>query len=219
MMTYMRRLILLSMVLFLPLHAFAEPVVDKLMGTVHIRPNLKLDSQARKDIAAAAARIKKSKAGAVKLRGNYPAASSADDYLSKSVFMAREVERYLKTLLPPRQQIYIVSSQFSQGKKSGQSLVEIFLYPHELEAGDVKIIKGTTLDSRDAPVAPAADAVSAPPLKVEEPRDTTAGEEKRVTSGRPASVQPVEDAARANELVRRAKERAAEKAKRKDDTD
>lgn len=226
---HMLRLILLLLALLLPLHALAEPVDDKLMGTVRIKTNMKLDAQARKEIAAAATRIKKNKIGAVKVRGSYLAAKNADEYFSKSIFMARAVEQYLKTLLPPRQQIFTMTTQFTTGKQGGQNFVEILLYPHELEVDRVEGFKVNTLESsggtgttsvQEEPAtssAPAAETVpdAAAGSSLSRPSD----DETIVTTGRPAPAQPSEDAVRAEELVRRTKERAAERARRKNDGD
>jgi hypothetical protein len=226
---HMLRLILLLLALLLPLHALAEPADDKLMGTVRIKANMKLDAQARKEIAAAATRIKKSKIGAVKLRGSFLAAKNADEYFSKSIFMAREVEQYLKTLLSPRQQIYTMTTQFTPGKRGGQNFVEILLYPHELAVDKVEGFNVNTLESTGGSGTTAvqeAPAALSPPVAEPVPEAAASGslskpveDETTVTTGRPAPAQPAEDAARAEELVRRTKERAAERARRKNDGD
>jgi hypothetical protein len=228
MIKHMHRFILLLPVLLLPLLALAEPADDKLMGTVRLKAAMKLDAQARKEIAAAAARIKKSKVGAVKLRGSYRTAKNADEYISKSIFMARAVEQYLKTLLPPRQQIFTMSSQFSPGGKGGQNVVEILLYPHELTDDTVEVFRVNTLESSggsEAQPTQGTPAVEKVPAAASVPdggaSDSSlsrqADEETTVTTGRPAPDQSAEDAIRAEELVRRAKERAAEKARHRDD--
>jgi hypothetical protein len=212
----MQTIILTILVLVLPLHVVAGPVEDRLMGKVHLRANMKLDPQARKEIAAAATKIKKSRVGAVKIRGHYAVASTPEEYLSKSVFMARTVEQHLKTLLPPRQQIYIVTSQYTPERKGEQYEVEIFLYPHELKADDVKVFKSNTLESRE-PVAQPVEATPVAPTSADQVREPAAPEGVRAPAAQPVVDQ--EDAARANELVNRAKERAAERAKRRKDAE
>ena len=219
---YLLRKIVLVLIILIPTLACAEePADDKLIGKVRIKSNLKLDAQARKEIAAAAARIKKGKTGTVKLRGCYSAASTGDEYLSKSVFMAREVEQYMKTLLPERQKIYTMFSPFSDEKKNGENMVEIFLYPHELKPADFEGFRVNTVEGK--PVVQQLSGTQAEP-KAEpkahvEPSPGKAADAKSVRSGTVRAEQPTEDARRAEELVRRVKERAAKRAKRKDDAE
>lgn len=204
------------MLVLVPLHAFAGQADDKLIAQVHLKANTKLDSRARKEIAAAAAKIKKFSGGAVKLRGIYALASTPEEYLAKSVFMAREVELYLKTLLPSRQQIYTVASQFSPRTRGAQSVVEILFYPYELKQIEDETIKVNTLESRDVilpSVAPPESEAGSNAV----PGNINVPDEKRVTYERKETVTVTEDAKRAEELVRRAKERALERAKHKDD--
>lgn len=207
--------LLLFLLVLTPLLARAEdPVDDKLIGTVHIKSNMKLDAQARKEIATAAARIKKGKAGTVKLRGSYPAAATADEYLSKSVFMAREVEQYLKKLLPAKQQVFTMFSPFSDESRQGENIVEIFLYPLELKAADFEGFRVNTVEGKPVIQQLSGDQ-AVPQVPVHQTAGQPADEGKAV---RPVKVrpEPPEDVNRAEELVRRAKERAANRAKRKD---
>jgi len=202
-----------------PLQVHAdESTEDKLIGTVQIRTNMKLDAQARKEIAAAAAKIKKAKAGTVKLRGSYAAAATPDEYLSKSVFIAREVAQYLKTLLPPRQQIYTLFSPYSEDSRGGQSFVEILLYPRVLSEGNVEIFNVNTIGRQ-----PIGQQTPAGPSVQQVPAEQIPEAAKEGVSGVPdvetRPEQPSEDARRAEDLVRRAKERAAERAKRKNQAD
>jgi len=194
--------------LSLQVHA-DEPTEDKLLGTVQIRTNMKLDAQARKEIAAAATKIKKAKPGTVKLRGSYAAAASPDEYLSKSVFIAREVAQYLKTLLPARQQIYTLFTPYSEENRGGESFVEILLYPRVLSEGNVEIFNVNTIGRQQIGQQPPAEQT---PVK------TTEGG-KGMPDGEARPEQVSEDARRAEELVRRAKERAVERAKRKNEAD
>jgi len=199
--------------------AISAPLDDKLMGSVHIRANMKLDSQARKEISNIAAKIKKSRIkGAVKLRGDCPAAGNADEYLTKSVFMAREVEQYLKSLLPPRQQIYLMTNNFSEDRRVGPNVVELFLYPKELlaveELQDLRVDSSQTLDiPQQIQPVPETDIRQATEPAVRTPQ-VVDGNTTVVTTERVKSEQPSEDAALANELVNRVKARAAQRAKR-----
>jgi len=219
MIKFIHKNIFLALIILLPVHSFADdPVDDRHIGKVHIKPNLKLDAQARKEIATAAARIKKAKVGTVKLRGNYSSAATADEYSSKSVFMAREVEQYIKTLLPAKQKIYTLISPFSEDKKSGESMVEIFLYPLELKAADFEGFRVNTVEGK-----PVVQQISGGQSEAQVPVEQTP--EQAIDVGKSASpdtarpAQPTEDVRRAEELVRRAKERAAKRAKHKDDAE
>ncbi len=216
---YTHWLLVSILLVLLPLHGFADQVEDTLVARVRLKANLKLDSQARKEITAAAAKIKKSKGGTVKLRGVYPSATSVDEYLSKSVFMAREVEQYLKTLLPPRQQIYTVTSKFSPGERGAQNVVEILLYPFELKPAESDEIRIKSLESQGIGKAAVVPAVVAPVKSEPEASSTKPADAGKISSERTVPAVATEDAKRAEELVNRAKRRAAERAKRKADTD
>jgi len=203
----------------LPLLVHAdEPTEDKLIGTVQIRTNMKLDAQARKEIAAAAAKIKKAKPGTVKLRGSYAAAATPDEYLSKSVFIAREVAQYLKTLLPPKQQIYTLFSPYSEDNRGEMSVVEILFYPRVLSEGNVEIFNVNTIGRQPIGQQPPA-SLAVPQAPAEQTPETVKDGGRGVPGVGARPEQPSEDARRAEDLVRRAKERAAERAKRKNEAD
>ncbi len=215
----MKILYLLMALMFVPLHASAEQEEDRLMGKVSLKAGLKLDASARREIAAAAGRIKKSPAGTVKLKGIYGAARSADEYLTKSVFMAREVERHLKTMLPPKQQIYAVTSQFAPGEKVSRNVVEIYFYPYELKPAEVESLKVTSTDSRDIVVK---EEKMVTPVEVESDKGVSsspAAVDIPVTYRQSAPQKVEEDARKAEELVNRVKERAAERARRRQRSD
>lgn len=219
MIKFIRTVTLFALIILVPASAFADdPADDMIIGTVRLKPNLKLDAQARKEIAAAAAKIKKVKGGTVKLRGNYPAASTEEEFLSKSVFMAREVEQYMKNLLPAKQKIYIMFSPFSDEKKNGECVVEIFLYPHELKAADFEGFRVNTVEGKPV-VQQISGKQAEPQVPVEQVPVQAAGEGKSMSPAAAKPERPAEDARRAEELVRRAKERAAKRAKRKDDAE
>jgi len=211
--------IFLCLLIVLPTAAISTPLDDKLMGSVQIRTNMKLDGQARKEISNIAAKIKKSRIkGTVKLRGDCPAAENADEYLIKSVFMAREVEQYLKSLLSPRQQIYIMTNKFSGDKRVGPNVVELFLYPKELlvveELQDFRVKSSQALDiPPQNPPVPETDVRQETEPAVMTPQ-VVDGNITVVTTERVKSEQPSEDATLANELVNRVKARAAQRAKR-----
>lgn len=207
--------------------AFSEPVADQFLGRVTIRNPAKLDGQAKKELAAIAAKIKKLRPdGAVKVTGDVPAAESQDEYLSRSVFIARNVETYLKTIISGRYQVFITASKYSAEKRAGQNSVEIHLYPHGLKVEGAGFISSKLTsesvpkehDSAQEPTSlqppgtdplaqsPAYDGLLTPPPSDEEYTEVTSKKERqRVESENPAL---------ANELVIRAKARAAEKAKR-----
>ena len=206
--------------------AYSEPVADQLLGRVTIRNQAKLDGQAKKELAAIAAKLKKLRAGgALKVMGDVPAAESQDEYLSRSVFIARNVESYLKTLLSGRYQIYITASTYSAEKRTGLDSVEIHLYPHELmvegagfissqvtsekvpkERGPVQPASLPPSDAAPLAQSPAYDGLLTPlPIDEENAEVTSKKERLRVEAENPSL---------ANDLVIRAKARAAEKMKR-----
>lgn len=216
---------------FVSAPAHSEPVADRLIGRVTIRNPAKLDGQAKKEIAASAAKIKKIlPAGTIKLMGDVPSAESQDEYLSRSVFIARNVETYLKTLVSGRYQIFIMASKYSAEKRAAADSVEIHLYPHELKVEGAGFISSqvtsdavpiepqsvqepvqepVALPSSDsAPLAqtPTYNGLLTPPPSDEEYAEVTSKKERqRVETENPSL---------ANDLVIRAKARAAEKMRR-----
>jgi len=207
-------------------YVHAEQPADVILGKVIMRNTEKLDSKARSDVAAAAAKIKtKRLSGVVKVRGDFPGAETAEEYLLKSVFMAREVEKYLSTLLSAKFQVYVTASVYSGAKHSGENSVEIFLYPYQLRLEEMESLRyvstkpsvPTALPAQEPaagavqPVPPTEKAADggllSAPLADADYLDTDSKKEreKRTT----------EDAVRAKELVKKAKARAAEKAKRR----
>jgi len=207
--------------------AYSEPDADQLLGRVTIRNPEKLDGQAKKELTAIAARIKKLRpGGAIKVVGDVPSAESQDEYLSRSAFIARNVENYLKTLISARYQIFITASKYGTEKRAGLDSVEIHLYPHELKVEGAGFISSkvtseeapkepslvqepTSLqppDTAPPPRTPAYEGLLTPPPSDEEYAEVTSKKERlRVESENPAL---------ANDLVIRAKARAAERARR-----
>lgn len=211
------------LIALLLLSSIAGAEEDIMLGKVNIRNGTRIDNQAKKEISLIAAKIKKiRKPGAVKIRGDYTAALNADEYMEKSVFMAREVEEHLKKLLPLKQQIFILTSKYTGEKRSGQNLVELFFYSNELIQGDIKTFRSTDIQSTDLqPKETAPEEKIYPVEQVVQPalREPVKSEEVPVSrvieTGTKKQMQQDEDADLANELVNKAKARAAERAKRK----
>ena len=197
---------------------------DVTIGKVRMRNPAKLDAKARAEIAAAAAKIKKKRTiGVVKVRGDFPGAESAEEYLTKSVFMAREVEKYLKSLLPAKIQVFVTASGYHGASTGGDNAVEIILYPHQLRLEEMESLRFVSTQSnpiQTAPVTEPVAEVAAPPepAPAGEPGLLSApGEEsdhQDVVSKKERDKRSSEDATLAEELVRKAKARAAERAKR-----
>jgi hypothetical protein len=215
---------------------FAEPAPENLIGKVQIRNPAKLDGQAKKEIAAIAAKIKKqSRNGTVKLIGDVPSASSPDDYLTNSFLLAKEVQIYLKTLLSNKYQIFLTASRHSTDKREEKNYVSIFLHPYELKAEGLRFIS-SQLRIEDMGAGP---VVSVPDEPIDEPTAASTSQFEPVLPADSALSSPerpdyqdssrrskkerarveTEDAIQANELVNKAKARAAEKAKRQESQD
>ncbi len=214
--------------------ASAEPVDVLYSGKVTLSKPDKLDRQAKKDIAAVALKIKKLKRkGTVKLIGDVPSAETQEEYIAKAVFLARTVEAYLKTLLAASHQSYITAAKYGGEKRQGPNSVAILFYPHELKVQGAGFIS-SKVTYEDLPKV--ADPVESPTVTVdtadtvEKPVESTVNQpniEGGLLSPAPPDDEPVEvaskkeqgralseDANLANDLVIRAKARAAEKAKR-----
>lgn len=233
-------LILLGItVAIMPAAAYAEQSGDVTIGTVVMRNTAKLDGKARAAVAAAAAKIKKKRAaGVIKVRGDFPGATSAEEYLTKSVFMAREVEHYLRTLLPAKFQVFVTASGYSGSSKSGDNAVAIILYPHQLRLEEMESLRFVSTQANPVQTAPGKEPVTetdtaAGPETVAAPEmlpETTllpepagggmlsvAGDEAGsadIVTKKERDRRDAEDALAAEELVRKAKARAAERAKR-----
>jgi len=216
-------LAIILMVLLISAPASSGPLPDRFMGKVTMPNQAKLDVQTKRKLAAIAEKINKSRQkGVVKLKGDVPSAESADEYSTKAAFLARNVEAHLKPLLLKKYQIYITASKFSGEKRAGQNSVEITLYPHELVTGYGSVPAVTVAPSEPPPAEhtplpgqtaqpvsrqPVQSGLLTPPQDWDTPGEVTSKKE-RITR------EPEENPELANELVRRAKARAAEKAKR-----
>lgn len=208
----------------------AEPAAGRLIGKVNIRNPAKLDATAKKEISSISAKIKKSKnSGAVIIIGDAPSAESQDEYGVKAVFIARNVESYLKTLLSSKFQTFIMASKFSDTKKEASSSARIYLYPFELMVQGTGFISSQISSEDlpnpvDSPLAPTPNNVtgtsveSIPVMELQvdtgllsPPSDDN--ESAEITSKKERQKVDSENPALANEMVNRAKARAAERAK------
>ncbi len=199
----------------------AEPDVDRLIGNVPFGGKFKPDQKSRAKVASIAAKIMKIKgAGSVRIRGDYPGAENADEYLLKSVFMAREIEQQLKPLLKKRFQIFVMSSKYSGEKVAGSNSVDVFFYPRELIVEDIEALRYKSVQQSDRPkeiIVPESQIQEAVQQGyeavelIEEPLDT----DNRVKDSKKMRTQQErEDPAKADALVNRVKARAAERARR-----
>ena len=207
--------------------AFAEPAAETFIGKVQVRNALKLDNQAKKELATIAAKIKKSlKSGTVKLVGDVPSAGSPEDYLTKSFLLAKVVEDQLKSLLTNRYQIFLTASRYNSDQSAGNNHVSVFLYPYELKAEGLRFIS-SQLKSQLKPEKTGEDSAAIPPPPAEQlPVDsalssplTSDYDRSSIKSKKEREKVESEDAIQANELVNRVKARAAEKAKRRETQD
>jgi len=224
-------LIALALACFLVSTAFAEPAADTFIGKVQIRNAAKLDSQTKKELAAIATRITKTfKSGTVKLVGDVSSAGSPDDYLTKSFLLARVVEAHLKSLLPNRYQIFLTASRQNGDQSAEKDQVSVFLYPYALKAEGLRFISSqlksqfrsekSEMPAEDSAAIPAPPAEPAPvdsalsaPLRSDYDSNDHRSKKERATTT------ITEDALQANDLVNRAKARAAERAKRRESQD
>lgn len=204
-------------------YLYAEPMLARPVGKVVIPDSAKLDAKTKRELAALASQIIKSRQkGVVMLTGDVPSAESAEEYSNKSVFLARTVEVHLKPLLSKRYQLYVTASKYSGVKRAGRNTVAIALYPRELVAGygasiTEPVIPAATLAKENIPVQeqaaspvyrqPAQSGLLTPPQYTDDTGKATSKKER-------VSKEPEENAELAKELVRKAKARAAEKAKR-----
>lgn len=202
----------------------AEQTADVTIGKVRMRNPAKLDNKARAEIAKAATRLKKKRTvGVVKVRGDFPGAESAEEYLTKSVFMAREVEKYLKSLLPAKFQVFVTASAYSGASKSGDNAVEIILYPHQLRLEEMESLRFVSTQANPLQTTPVTEPVAEAAPDQELPAVGAAGllsapgeegDTPDIVSKKERDKRSSEDALLAEELVKKAKARAAERAKK-----
>src|SRR6185369_5949238 len=154
--------------------AFAEPAAETFIGKVQVRNALKLDNQAKKELATIAAKIKKSlKSGTVKLVGDVPSAGSPEDYLTKSFLLAKVVEDQLKSLLSGRYQIFLTASRYNGDQSAENNQVSVFLYPYELKAEGLRFIS-SQLKSQLKAVKTGGDSAPISPPSAESPAESPA---------------------------------------------
>lgn len=201
-------------------YTYAAPVPDQLIGKVTVRNSAKLDAKATRELASIANKIKKSRnKGAIIIAGDVASAKSQDDYILQAVFTARAVQRHLTSLLTEKYQIFITAAAYPGGNKSGRDSVAIHLYPHELKVMEAGLtpVQTTTHDLPEASVP-----VSEQPVLSDFPQPARSGmlspppaddERDEVSLKRERIKEYIEDPVLANELVNRAKARAAARAR------
>jgi hypothetical protein len=217
-------ILLLNLLVITVATAVPAEEADVTIAKVRMRNPLKLDAKARAEVAAAAARIKKKRTiGVVKVRGNFPGAESAEEYLTRSVFMAREVETYLKSLLPAKIQVFVTASGYPGASTGGDNAVEIILYPHQLRLEEMESLRFVSTQANPIQTAPVTEPVTE---EAAQPEPAPAGDagllsapgaesgDQDVVSKKERDKRSSEDATLAEELVKKAKARAAERAKR-----
>lgn len=207
-------------VTILSAYTYAAPAPDQLIGRVTLRNAAKLDAKATKELAGIANKIKKSRTkGAIIISGDVASAESPEDYILQAVFTARAVQGQLTSLLSGKYQIFITAALYDGKNKSGKNSVAIHLYPHELKVMEAGLtpLQATSRDlpEESVPVSeqpvladvpqPARSGMLTPP-----PADDEVGE---VTSRKERLKEYSEDPVLANELVNRAKARAAVRAR------
>lgn len=222
----MNLMLFLTIIFFAQITSFcahAESVPAQLIGKVSVRNSTKLDTKGKKELLSIVDKIKENGSnGAVIITGDAPLAKNGHDYITQSVFRARVVEMHLKALLPVSHQFFVTATRLTGEKKSRQSSVIIYLYPHEL-----MVLDDDSAYFQESPqdVLKKSATVSAQPLKSSAPRPAQstaltppAAEDETiaVSSKKQRLKERVEDPVRADELVRRVKARAAARAKQLD---
>lgn len=203
---------------------FAEPVPDVFIGKINLKNSSKLDTAAKKELSVFAAKIKKIKSsGTVMITGNIKGAKSQDEYNDKSVFMAKLAESYLKPLLSNRYQIFITSSKFQADNGNIFNSLQISLYPHELRVQGSGFIS-TMTSSEEIPKiiesgkqqkdSNPASQMQIPTSLLSKPVSENDQIEVGASNSKNKMKVDTEDPVLANELVNKAKARAAQKAKR-----
>lgn len=200
-------------------YTYAAPVPDQLIGKVTVRNSAKLDAKTNRELASIANKIKKSgNKGAIIITGDVASAESHDEYILQAVFTARAVQRQLTSLLSDSYQIFITAAMYD-GNKSGNNSVAIHLYPNELKVMEAGLTPFQTT-SEDLPEA--SDPVSEKPVLSDVPQPARSGmltpppaddERDEISLKKERIKEYIEDPVLANELVKRAKARAAARAR------
>lgn len=218
-----RLLSLLTMLFLSAEYIYAEPAPEQLVGRITAVKSSSIDAKARKELAVIAQKIKKlRKSGSVRIVGTVPAASSQDDFITKSVFVARNAETHLRKLLPQAFQIYVTAAKFESLNAGTQTEVAVYLYPYELRPEGAKFIS-TDIDHAQALTSPdAAQQTIEKTLPGKTSHPSQGGllsqpqyedDYQQNTSSHKRIQVEAEDAVKAEELVNKAKARAAKKAK------
>jgi hypothetical protein len=201
----------------------AEPVPEQLIGKITVAKSSSIDARARKELALIAQKIKKlRKSGSVRIVGTVSAAASQDDFIIKSVFVARNVETNLRKLLPQSFQTYVTTSKFEGLNSGGKTEVAVYLYPHELRPEGAKFIS-TDLDHAQPVSAPDAAQQTMERILPDKASPLPQGgllsqpkydnDLQQINDSKERIQVEAEDAVKAEELVNKAKARAAKKAK------
>lgn len=214
---------LLVIFLFSTEYVSAAPVSETLIGKMTVSKNNTIDAKSRSELAIIAKKIKKlRKSGSVRIVGTAPTASSQDDFISKSVFVARNAESHLRKLLPQSFQTYVTVAKFENLDPDGKTAVAVYLYPHELRPEGARFVStdidntmpSSTSDSAQHPIENALQGASSQTtesgLLSQQQHDD--GDQNRKNTRDRIQVE-TEDAAKAEELVNKAKARAAKKAR------
>jgi len=214
---------LLAMLFLSAANIHAEPAPEQLIGKITVAKSNSMDAKARKELALIVQKIKKlRKSGSVRVVGTVSAATSQDDFITKSVFIARNAETHLRKLLPQSFQTYVTAAKFEGPNSTARTEVAVYLYPHELRPEGAKFIS-TDMDHTQSLSTPdAAQQTMEKSLRGKSPSPSQGGflsqpqdedhSQQNINSSNRIQVE-TEDAAKAEELVNKAKARAAKKAK------
>ena len=182
-----------------------------------------VDRAIRKEIDRIAARLKKiSGRKAIKLEGDFSAATNEEEYCNKSMFMAKEVQRYLHDQHVKLESFVATRKFTAPAKADGNNVVRVLLIPNSFSVEKIHYdrIPAKLFNAVDRPVA--ANEVTREKLPIAEPPriinkktpEELAAEKKAAEDRRVADQQLAEDVRQADDLVAKVKARAAERAKK-----
>lgn len=219
---------------------YAAPDFSKseLIGTVQLKNAGRIDAVAKNSLNSLAEKIvNKGENGIVIVSGVVPSAKKQGDFLVKSAFLARGAAEIISAKLPSGYYAFINVSKFDKKKRSGASYIEIRFYPYEVvSSGEVLTLKEWIGQHDEENMHPAVKSVpSASVISVNPDKDSSLGSpatpiavpgtlpERSLSSERavvPSSsvngsrkAETAENPELANELVLKAKARAAKRAK------
>lgn len=214
---------LLAMLFLAPEIIHAEPAQEQLIGKITVAKSGSIDAKARKELALFVQKIKKlRKSGSVRIVGNVSAVASQDDFITQSIFLARNAESHLRKLLPQSFQTYITTAKFEGLNSGGNTEVAVYLYPHELRPEGAKFIS-TDIDQAPSLSAPDTNQQTTETTLPVRPSPSPQGglltqpqyddDSQSNRSSKKRIQVETEDAAKAEELVNKAKAKAAKRAK------